>query len=362
MLRQLNIDQLHVSRRRRRPILTRLWREWCFVRVAVALFFPRVLILGVVLAGGALLFQRFEPEKQHSFIKAAYLVWSLVFAQPGEDFPAHPLLQSLFFIVPVLGLTVLIELIIELSRILRDRRSNQVAWSKVMAASMQNHIVLIGCGKLGFRVFKLLRRLGEPVVVIERDQNIPFLEEVRREGSPLLVGDARDDRMLIDAHVASARSIILASSDDLANLEIALDARRMNPGIRVVLRMFDQNLADKVREGFHIHIAISQSAMSAPAFAMAAVDKANLNSLVVNDQLVVMQRWKVYADGPIAGKSVGDLTATHGIGVMERRSVRGGAQLFPAPAAKIEAGDELLVQGPFEAITALRRKLGAQPG
>ena len=162
MLRQLNIDRLHVSRLRRKPVLTRLWREWCFVRAAAALSFPRLLVLVGVLAAGAMLFRTFEPEKQHSFVKSAYLVWTLIFAEPGEEFPSHPVLQALFFVVPVLGLTVLIELILELSRVLRDRRGNQVRWSKVMAASMKNHIVLIGCGKLGFRVFKLLRRLGEP--------------------------------------------------------------------------------------------------------------------------------------------------------------------------------------------------------
>ena len=97
----------------------------------------------------------------------------------------------------------------------------------------------------------------------------------------------------------SSAPIILATDDDLANLEVALDARRINPGIRVVLRMFDQNMADKIRDGFNIYTAMSQSAISAPAFATAALDRAIVNSFMVNDALIVMQRWIVR--GIVAG-------------------------------------------------------------
>ena len=74
----------------------------------------------------------------------------------------------------------------------------------------------------------------------------------------------------------------------------------MQPGIRVVLRMFDQNMADKIREGFNIHIAMSQSAMSAPAFAGAAIDRSIMNSYAMGDQYVVMQRWVVREGEPPA--------------------------------------------------------------
>ncbi|PJF24743.1 MAG: hypothetical protein CUN53_16300, partial [Phototrophicales bacterium] len=56
-----------------------------------------------------------------------------------------------------------------------------------------------GFGKLGYRIFLVLRKLGEPVVVIERDAHNQFLEEVRRDGSPLLVGDARREALLAAA-------------------------------------------------------------------------------------------------------------------------------------------------------------------
>ena len=352
----LRLEQLKVSRRGAHPTGSRLWREWCFAKVAFRHVRWRLLLLVAILLSGGLLFQRFEPERQHSLPRATYYTWSLIFGQPPEDYPVSPVLQVLFFIVPVLGLLIILEGLVDFALVLRDRRRNERNWCRVMAASLSNHVVLVGLGKLGYRSFRLLRRLSEAVVVIERDPENQFLEEVRRDGAPLLIGDARREALLADAHVARARSIILASDDDLANLEIALDARKLNPAIRVVLRMFDQNMADKIRDGFNIHIAMSQSAISAPAFVMAALERSIVNSLVINDQLVVMQRWFVHRDGPLCGKTVADVMVEFGVGIVERQARGESPRLMPPPDAGLQDGDRLLVQGTFEVLSGLRQK------
>ena len=151
-----------------------------------------------------------------------------------------------------------------------------------------------------------------------------------------------------------AKSIVLASNDDLGNLEIALDARRIKPGIRVILRMFDQNMADKIRDGFNIHIAMSQSATSAPRFAMAAIDPSIVNSFVLGDQLIVMHRWKVGPGGPLDGKTVGQVLTEMGCGVTRISSGGEPARIFPPPNTALKVGDDLLVQGPFETLAKLK--------
>ncbi len=226
----------------------------------------------------------------------------------------------------------------------------------MMASSYSDHIVLVGFGRLGFRTFSLLRELGQKVVVIERHADGQFLDEVRRDGSPLLIGDARREAMLEDANISRARAIVLATNDDLANLEVALDARRVAPKIRVVLRMFDQTMANKIAKGFDIHIAMSQASMSAPAFATAAIEPSIVTSFVVDDTLIVIQRWCVRKDGPLCGKSVGDVMVEYGFGVAERRPKDEPAVLFPPPSTELLAGDEILVQGPFKDLQALKNK------
>jgi hypothetical protein len=51
-------------------------------------------------------------------------------------------------------------------------------------------------------------------------------------------------------NVKAASAIVCATDDDLANLNIALDARRFKPDIRVVIRLFDDDLVAKVRDTF----------------------------------------------------------------------------------------------------------------
>ena len=51
------------------------------------------------------------------------------------------------------------------------------------------------------------------LVVIERNAGAQFLEDVRRDGSPVLIGDARREAWLEEANVKHARSIIIATTD-----------------------------------------------------------------------------------------------------------------------------------------------------
>jgi Trk K+ transport system NAD-binding subunit len=223
----------------------------------------------------------------------------------------------------------------------------------MLAKSFHNHIILVGFGKLGYRIFHLLRKLDEPVVVLERDATNQFLEELRKDGSPLLVGDARREALLEEANIAQAKSIILATDDDLANLEIALDAQRLAPNVRIVMRMFDQNMADKTRSGFDIDMAMSQAALAAPTFATSAVAPAIVGSFVVGRNLVAMQRWLVRGGGPLDGLTVGEVTQRLGFGVAEFHRPPGQAILFPAHDTRLLPGDGIILQGPLRELEDL---------
>jgi voltage-gated potassium channel len=347
-MESLRIDRLRTPARRSARAGKRIWREWCFVRAILARRGISLVLLLALLATGGLLFQVFEEGKGHSFVRSMYFTWSLVFAQPPESFPESRVLQAFFFLVPVFGLTVIIEAILEISSMIRDRRRNDETWCKIMASSMKDHVILVGLGRLGIRTYHLLRKLGHDVVVIDSNASAQFLDDVRRDGSPVLIGDARREEWLEEANVKQARSIIIATTDDLANLEIALDARRSNPHLRVVMRMFDPNMAEKVKEGFQIRAVMSAASLAAPAFAMAALERGIVNSIVVDDRLVVSQRWSVERGGRLDGKSIADVMSEHGVGVVEHRSASAEPQLFPRADARLAAGDELLVQGRFE--------------
>ena len=331
----------------------RVWREWCFLLAVLRHRGLSFLLLTALLLVGGGLFYYLEPEKGHSFPQAVYYTFSLIFGEPPEDFPQSRVLQALFFIVPMLGLTVLLEAIVEIGVMLRDRRSYERSWCTVMSRSMKNHIILVGMGRMGYGVYLMLRALNEKVVVIERDAQNQFLEDVRRDGMPLLIGDARREALLLDANAGEAKSIVLATTDDLANLEVGLDARKINPKIRVVLRMFDPNMANKICDGFNIQTAMSQAFLAAPAFATAAIDAAIINSFVIDGNLVITLRWKVRENGVLYNRTVGEVMKNLSVGILEQRTPDGKVRLFPPPETRIGADEELLVQGEYDKLKQL---------
>ncbi len=328
--------------------------ELRFVRLTIWHFRVRLLVVAVVLIGGALSFMWLEPEKNHSFLRGLFYTYSLIFGEPPEEFPQSAVLQFLFFVMPILGLVVIIETIIEVALIMRDRRRFERRWCVMLASSYKDHVIIIGLGRLGFRTYALLRRLNIPVVVIERDEHNQFLEAVREDDTPLLIGDARRDVVLRDANIDRAATVVCATNDDMTNLEAALDARQMNSNIRVVLRMFDQNMADKVRDGFNIHLAMSQSALAAPTFAACAVAPATINSVIIGDRLVAMQRVLVRKNDSLCQKTVADVIREYRLNVVEHHRPGVDRVCCPDPDTRLLPGDGVLLQGPLESLEQFR--------
>src|SRR5204863_7082352 len=127
---------------------------------------------------GAWMFRHYLPDRQYGAVESFWLTWSLVFGQSPSGYPKAVPMQVLYFVVSIIGLGVIAQGVVSFALILRDRRLNERGWSEIMASSSSNHVVLVGIGKLGYRCYSLLRRLGEPCVVVERSRECSFLEEV----------------------------------------------------------------------------------------------------------------------------------------------------------------------------------------
>jgi len=189
-----------------------------------------------------------------------------------------------------------------------------------------------------------------------RNHRCAFAAEVRDQGVPVVVGDARRPQVLRQAGVDRARAIVAATENDPANLEIALSAREINPGIRVVLRLFNESLAEKVSGAFDIQAAFSTSALAAPAFAAAATRSDVTRSLYVDDLLLNVSQVTVAAGSRLAACTVGDLEQGADLSVVFYRSADGGvADFHPADAMRLAPGDRLTVFASLEALGRLDR-------
>ncbi|MDY7076611.1 MAG: TrkA family potassium uptake protein [Chloroflexota bacterium] len=341
-----------------RRYLRALWRD---TRVLVGQFRVSLFAFVTLLCGGtlALRFYYTYPDTGQGlgWAEALHAAFMFIFAETILPFPETLGLQILFFAIPPIGLAVVADGILRFGVGLFNRRERKEAWQVAIASTYRNHIVVCGLGKVGYRVVKSLLRLGEDVVGIEQDAASPFLEEIRQMKVSVLPGDARQREMLEKAGVREASAIVVCTQDDLTNLDIALDARELNPGIKVVMRMFDGQLAEKVKRGFGIHTAFSTSALAAPVFAAAATRAQIDHSFYVDDVLMNTARTTVQAGSTLEGLTITQVEQEFDITVVLHKGLD-SLDLHPSPDIRLQAGDCLVVFASLESLARLRETGG----
>ncbi len=167
-----------------------------------------------------------------------------------------------------------------------------------------DHLIVCGDGPLSYRITEeLTSRYGERVTVIlpSRRRNhgpqISALPRVRVLEHPELSSQA-----FTDADVQSARALAVLSQDDVGNLHAGLRAQELNPGLRLVLAIFNRRLGDHIRMMFPDCTVLSGTAMSAPAFVAAALgEPAPSHVRLQRRTLYVARREDVAASAVICG-------------------------------------------------------------
>jgi CPA2 family monovalent cation:H+ antiporter-2 len=108
-------------------------------------------------------------------------------------------------------------------------------------AALTGQVVLVGYGRVGRRIAKALAARGVPFVVAE--QNRELVEMLRKEGTAAVIGDASDASVLIQAHIARAGMLVIATPDTFGVRKMADAARELNPSIEVVVRTHNDDEA-----------------------------------------------------------------------------------------------------------------------
>jgi voltage-gated potassium channel len=330
-----------------------LFREF---RVSLLLFVGILLVGAIILDG---LYVSPRTGRSLSFSEALHTVFTLIFFETNVDFPDVWYLQLFFFVVPLVGLGVIAQGVIRFGVTLFGKRTGRREWQVALASTCKNHIVVCGLGRDGSRVTEQLLKFDEEVVGIELDPEGQFVESIREMGVPVIIGDARRREVLVEAGVERACAIVICTEDDLANLAIALEARELKSDIRVVMRMFDGELAKKVGKAFDIHAAFSTSALAAPAFAAAATQTQITHSFYIDDELLNVSEIKVQPASRLVGKSLGELEAELDFSVILYRGCE-GIDLHPDSQIRLHGDDRIVVFASLDVLNRLSQLNKAQ--
>lgn len=332
-------------------------RAWViYLRKPLRRFLPLfAFAMSVVFLGGVAFY--FLYDRPLTFAEALWTTFALLTGEPIQKWPSHWLLELLYFVLPTLGLVVVLDGLVRFSYYAFRRDELSPDWVRAMSETMNKHVVLFGLGKVGFRVLQQLIALGEHVVVIEKDEHCPNIAYAKNHGVPVRIGNGREEGILDDVNVKQAKSLICATNDDLANLELAIDARKIHPKLRIVLRMYDQELAEKIGDTMDIHLAFSTAMLAAPLFATASMDPCILNSFYVEERLLVIARVTVAEGSELVGKTVGDLVKAHQLVVVTYK--RGEGTVFHPPTdVQVQAGDVITIEcepGTLKALHGLNK-------
>ncbi len=338
-------------RQRRRTQWAAHWRE---AAILLSQFRSPLLVFLVALLGlGGLYFYlaRQAGEALHSYTEAVYLMLTLAFLQPNADFPDSPVLQIFFFILPVIGVATLAQGLADFGIMLFNRRARSKEWEMAVASTLKNHIILVGLGHLGYRVVSILSQMEEAVAVLELRPSADMFSTVQKMGIPVIQDDATRPAALEAAGIRQAKTIILCTQNDAMNLQIAVKARSMNPNIRVVIRIFDEDFAHSLREQFGFS-ALSATGMAAPAFAAAATGADVTNPISVEGQQLSLARLTVKSHAPFADKTVGFIEDTYRLSVVLIRR-DGLSEMHPPDSTPLRPGDTLAVLGGPESLNRL---------
>lgn len=207
---------------------------------------------------------------------------------------------------------------------------------------VSGHVVVVGLGNVGTRVIRQLIQRGVQVVAIDRTDDARGAALARELDIPLVVGDASREETLRAASVQTCRALVVLSTDDVVNLEAALHGRALNPGVRVVLRLFDGDFADRVERAFRIDVSRSVSYLAAPAFAAAMLQRDVIGAIPVNRRVLLIADLPVCAGSAAAGSPVGGVSALDGVRVIAITH-NGSTTWSPRPDLPVHVDDRLII-------------------
>jgi Trk K+ transport system NAD-binding subunit len=214
------------------------------------------------------------------------------------------------------------------------------------------HIIVVGLGNVGSAVTGQLHDLGFDVVCVDNKPNAPGIPLARQLGLPVVIGDAFREETLGAAHLDTCLALVSVTSLDVVNLETALTARALRDDLRIVLRLTDDDLAERLEKTTGNMISRSVPYLAAPAFATAMLEHQVLRTIDVGRHVLLIAEIRVAEQAGLAGSPIRD-TEQDGQARVLALQASGVAALDWSPdrARLLAAGDRLIV-------LATRRGLG----
>jgi Trk K+ transport system NAD-binding subunit len=172
----------------------------------------------------------------------------------------------------------------------------------------------------------------------------------------VVIGDTHKEETLRAAGITTCRAVVSVTDSDIVNLETALNARALAAEPRIVLRLYDDDLAERVQRTVSGTVSRSTSYLAAPAFAAAVLDHQVLRTIAVGRHVLLIAEVAVSSVTHLAGQRVADVHRPGTLRVIAlRRDENSGVDWSPAPDYQVAATDGLVVLATRAGLSGLLR-------
>jgi len=207
-----------------------------------------------------------------------------------------------------------------------------------------DHVIVVGLGNVGTAVTGQLHDLGFDVVCVDHRPDAPGLSMARQLGLPVVIGDASREETLRSAELDTCLALVSVTSQDIVNLETALNARALREDLRIVIRLTDDDLAERLQKTTGNIISRSVPYLAAPAFAAAMLEHQVLRTIAVGRHVLLIADVRVADQAGLAGSFIA-ATEEDGQARVLALGVGGTAALDWSPhhGYRLAGGDRLIV-------------------
>jgi voltage-gated potassium channel Kch len=204
---------------------------------------------------------------------------------------------------------------------------------------MKPRIIVCGLGRTGYKILRLLRQQGAIVVGIHHQ---PVSGET---AANVIVGELQAASTLQAAGIKEAHTLVITTTEDALNLSIMMQARVLNPQIRIINRFYNTNLGERLDQTLSNHLSMSVVGLAAPVFTFAALGNKAIGQIKLLQQTWPIQEEYIHENHPWKGKKLSDLWEDPTRMLIYYVPVQGKMNLVSAVLSEqqLRVGDRLII-------------------
>lgn len=247
-----------------------------------------------------------------------------------------------------------------------------------LRAVKKDHLVIIGYGVTGRNLALTARKAGITYTIVELNPDLVI--EARKQGEPVVFGDATGEGVLEHAGIPVARIAVVAINDPVATRRIVSISRRISPGISIIVRTRYVSEVEALKEGGADEVIAEEFETSIELFTVVLnkyfvprdrIDtfitdvraqgysmlrsrrpaQGSLSDLVQDIPNITITAFTVEPSSPLAGTTLGEINLRKRYNLLVLAIRRGETVITGLSGeSRLEAGDTAIIYATPEAI------------